>query len=71
VSSNERSESAAIDIARDVRTTKEDVDALNRASKETPSWLRLSWDALEALLPPDALNRRPPTPATAKPFELP
>ena len=65
------SDADAIDLERDVPTTREDVDVLLRLHRATPSWLLLTPDEVEALLPEDALDRRPPTPAHARPFTLP
>jgi hypothetical protein len=58
------------DLGRDVRTTAEDVAVLRRLRAETPGWFSLTPDELLAILPSDALDRRPPTPATARPFVL-
>ena len=71
MNSNARSESLPIDLERDVPTTAEDVEALRRVRRETPSWLLLPPDVVESLLPAGALDRRPTTSANATPFELP
>jgi hypothetical protein len=60
-----------LNLDEDVPTTDEDIDVLGRLRRETPSWLALSSDEIDALLPADALDRRPPTPAGARPFTLP
>jgi hypothetical protein len=65
------SDSASLDLARDVPTTAEDVEVLRRLRRETPSWFLLSPADLAALLPSDALDRRPLTRADARPFTLP
>ena len=74
VSSRNRSDADAIDLVRDVPTTREDIQALRRLRRlhlEGRSWLLLSPAELDAILPRDALNRRPPVSADATPFELP
>lgn len=63
-------EAEGFDLGRDVTTTAEDVRVLRRLRAETPGWFSLTPAELLALLPPDALDRRPPTPATARPFVL-
>ena len=59
-----------LDLARDVPTTAADIDALRRLRRETPSWFSLTPDEIAAILPDDALDRRPTTPAHATPFTL-
>lgn len=54
----------------DVPTTAEDVATLTRLRAETPGWFSLTVDELLALLPSEALERRPPTSAHAQPFVL-
>ena len=71
MSSNERSERALFNLDEDVPTARVDVDALGRLRRDTPSWLSLSSEELEELLPAGALDRRPPTPSGARPFTLP
>lgn len=71
MSSAEGSRKGPIDLERDVPTTAEDIAALRRLRAETPSWLSLAPDELEALVPVDALDRRPPTRPNARPFTLP
>jgi hypothetical protein len=61
----------AIDLERDVPTTADDVQALRRMRRETPSWFPLSPAELEALAPDGALDRHPVTRPTARPFSLP
>ena len=58
------------DLGRDVSTTAEDVAVLRRLRIETPGWFSLTADELLALLPRDALDRRPPTSPSARPFVL-
>lgn len=59
-----------LDFERDVPTTAEDIAALRRARAETPSWLSLTPEALEAVLPAGALDRRPAIRPDARPFTL-
>ena len=54
----------------DIPTTAEDVAVLRRLRTETPGWFSLTPDELLALLPIDALDRRPATSTTARPFVL-
>jgi hypothetical protein len=63
-------ERGVVDFARDVPTTAEDVRVLRWLRRQTPSWLTLSAEEIEALIPPDALRRRPPTPPWRRPFTL-
>jgi hypothetical protein len=60
-----------LDLARDVPTTPADIDALRQLRRETPSWFSLTPGEIAAILPKDALDRRPTTPAHATPFTLP
>jgi hypothetical protein len=60
-----------LDLERDVPTTAEDVAVLRRLRAEAPSWLSLTPSELDSLIREDALDRRPPTPANARPFVLP
>ena len=71
MSSNKPSDSTSLNLERDVPTTREDVEALRRLRRETPSWLLLPAEAVDALLPIDALDRRPTTSPGATPFEFP
>ena len=71
MSSPGRSDTDAIDLARDVPTTAEDVAVLRRLRRETPSWFSLTPAELEALVPEGALDRRPVTRPDARPFTLP
>ena len=71
MSSSEPSSRNRLDLEADVPTTQADVEALRRLRRDTPSWLYLTPAELEELLPADALDRRPATPASATPFELP
>lgn len=69
MSSHERDDMGPLDLERDVPTTADDVAALRRLRRETPSWFSLTPAEFEALVPPGALDRRPTT--DARPFELP
>ena len=71
MSSTKDCDMEAIDLARDVLTTAEDIEALRRFRRETPSWLSLTPQELDALIPHDALDRRPAIRADASPFTLP
>ena len=71
MSSNVASDTKMLDLETDVPTTREDIEVLRRLRKDTPSWLLLTPAELDALLPADALDRRPTTAASATPFELP
>lgn len=66
-----RSEDDMLDLERHVPTTAEDIAVLQRLRSEVPSWLSLTASELDALIPEDALDRRPPTTARARPFVLP
>jgi hypothetical protein len=70
VSSLPPSDPHALDLERDVPTSPEDIEALRRSRREVPSWLSLSPEEIEALLPPGALDRRPPMRDDAEPFTL-
>jgi hypothetical protein len=71
MSSPEPFDARPLDLDRDVPTTAADIETLRRLRTETPRWLLLPADEIEALIPDGALDRRPPTPVTAKPFTLP
>lgn len=68
--SNDPCDQAPLDLEAAVPTTPDDVRALERLRRETPSWLDLPPHVVEALLPPGALDRRPPMSPAARPFEL-
>jgi hypothetical protein len=63
-------EEDGFDLGRDVPTTADDIAVLRQLRAETPGWFALTPAELLALLPADALDRRPPTPANARPFVL-
>lgn len=71
MSSPKASDSDALNLARDVPTTADDVAVLRRLAREASSWLSLSAEELDALVPEGALRRRPLTRADARPFTLP
>ena len=71
MSSVGRADAQAFDLARDVPTTQDDIRALRRLAAETPSWFSLTPAEIAALIPRDALDRRPTTPSGARPFTLP
>lgn len=71
MNSNQPSNQAPLDLEHDVPTTQSDIEALRRLRVETPSWLLLPPEAIDALLPSGALDRRPATSPRATPFELP
>lgn len=58
-----------LDLERDVPTTPDDVRALRELHARLPSWLDLTAEELDAILPDAALDRRP-TAANRKPFSL-
>jgi len=70
MNSNERSDSGVTGLERDVPTTPADVATLRGLRLATSSWLLLSPAELEVLIPPGALQRRPPTSSNATPFKL-
>jgi hypothetical protein len=63
-------EPGGFDLGRDVPTTADDVAALRRLRSEVPGWFSLTPAELLALLPADALDRRPPISDNARPFVL-
>lgn len=63
-------EPALLDLERDIPTTPEDVRMLSELRRRTGSWLDLPVEQIEAILPAGALERRPPTPASRRPFTL-
>jgi hypothetical protein len=66
-----RSDDDMLDLERHVPTTAEDIAMLRQLRSEAASWLSLTASELEALIPEDALDRRPATAAGARPFVLP
>ena len=66
-----RASGGPVDFERDVPTTPKDIEVLRQLRQETPSWLRLTPDEVEALIPAHALDERPVPPPGARPFTLP
>ena len=66
-----RSDADMLDLERHVPTTAEDISILRQLRAEVSGWFSLTVSELDALLPEDALQRRPATPAGARPFVLP
>lgn len=61
---------ALLDLARDLPTTPEDVRVLRELRRAAASWLDLTAEEIDAMLPAGALERRPATPAGRRPFSL-
>jgi hypothetical protein len=59
-----------LDLERDIPTTADDVRVLAELRRQTPGWLDLTADEIDAILPAGALERRPPTPQDRPPFSL-
>lgn len=70
MSSHNPSERALLNLERDLPTTPDDVRVLRELRRQARSWLDLSADEIEALLPPGAIERRPPTSPGRRPFSL-
>lgn len=49
----------SLDLDRDLPVTPADVAALRRLRADVPSWFSVEWRVLDALVAPDALDRRP------------
>ena len=60
-----------LDLEQHVPTTAADVAMLRHLRGNVRSWFSLTAAELDALIPADALDRRPPTAPGAKPFVLP
>ena len=69
MNSNEDSD-RCLNLERDLPVTPADVEALRRLRTEVPSWLTLTPEELEALIPPGALDRKPLAKDDWKPFSL-
>lgn len=69
MSSNAHSDKS-LNLDRDLPVTPADVDALRRLRADVPSWFLLDWRALDELVAPDALDRRPLARDTWAPFSL-
>ena len=59
-----------LDLDRGLPVTQEDIAVQRRLRLESPSWLELDWRELDAMLPPDALDRRPVARESWAPFSL-
>jgi hypothetical protein len=71
MNSNDTSDLALpLDLERDLPTTPDDVQILRRLRRDVPSWLTLSAEQIEALIPEGVLARRPATPDGRPPFCL-
>ena len=66
-----RSDDDMLNLERHVPTTPEDIAVLRQLRSEAPSWFSLTASELDAVIPEDALDRRPPTAVGARPFVLP
>lgn len=64
------SDRSLTDLDRDIPTTAEDVRVLGELRRRMPGWFHLTADEIDALLPADALRRRPPGPPSRRPFTL-
>ncbi len=51
-------------------TTADDVRVLRELRRQSPGWFELATEEIDAMLPADALVRRPPTPPNRSPFSL-
>ncbi len=71
MSSPRSADDGLLDLGRGVPTTAEDVEVLRRLRRETPVWFSLLPEQLEALIPENALDRRPGQRPDARPFVLP
>jgi hypothetical protein len=71
MSSRERDSGGPLDLERDVPTSARDVVALRQLRRDVPHWFFLTPAEFEALVPPGALDRRPVTSSSARPFTLP
>ena len=59
-----------LDLDRGLPVTQEDSAVQRRLRLESRSWLELDWCELDAMLPPDALDRRPVARDSWAPFSL-
>ena len=66
-----RSDDDMLDLERHVPTTAEDIVMLRRLRCDVRHWYLLSVAEIDAMLPVDALDRRLPTAAGARPVVLP
>jgi hypothetical protein len=70
MSSNEDFARKPLELGRDVVTTADDVQALRESRRHVVSWLQLSADQLDALLPPLPPDRRRAMRPDVTPFSL-
>ena len=70
MSSNDISGDLRVDLDVAFTTSAEDVRVMRALRAETPSWLGLSHDEVEALVPVAALDRQPLPPPDRRPFTL-
>ena len=59
-----------LDLERGLPVTPEDIAVQRRLRLEAPSWLELDWRELVAMVPPNALDRRPVARDAWAPFSL-
>ena len=67
---NDSSDRVLLDLDRDIPTTADDVRVLRELRRQSPGWFELGAGEIAAMLPADALARRPPTPPNRPPFSL-
>ena len=70
MTSNDSADRMLLDLDRDVPTTPEDRRVLAELRRQSPGWLHLSAADIAAMVPGDALARRPPTSPRCRPFSL-
>ena len=59
-----------LDLDRGLPVTQDDIAAQRRLRRDVSSWLQVDWRELLALVPPDALDRRPLARNSWAPFSL-
>ncbi len=59
-----------LNLDRGLPVTQEDITIQRSLRLEAPSWLELDWRDLLAMVPPDALDRRPLARDSWAPFSL-
>ena len=64
------SDDLRIDLDEGLTTTREDIDALRRLRAHAPSWLDLTPEELDRLVPAQARDRHRPAPRGRLPFTL-
>ncbi len=60
----------ALNLDRDLPVTPEDVAVLRQLRAQVPSWLTLTWQELQALVPPERAGSRPLANDRWQPFSL-